>query len=88
MNGHTWKDKLAFVGLVWEVLPYKVEVGMFSDDDGLVCVKVLVPQGLLTFGYGGTLEDALRNGAIGHSIDWFSVERKMTDSAWAKIAHC
>lgn len=79
MKGHSWKDKLAWVGLVWEIIEQ-------TDED---CrVKVRVPDGLVSFGDGETLEDALRHGAAGQSIDWNSVGRKMTEAAWASIAHC
>lgn len=77
--GHSWQDKLAFVGLTWAI-----------DDhiDDFVRVHVRIPGGAVAFGGGGTVEEALQSGAHGHAIDWDSVERKMTDAAWAEIAHC
>lgn len=77
MTGHTWQEKLAFVGLEWKI----VTRSRFR-------VQVRYPQGRADYGDGETLEEALGNGAIRMGIDWSSVERKMTDAAWAAMAHC
>lgn len=79
MSGHSWVDKLAWVGLIWKIN---------DQTDDFVRLFVRVPGGAVAFGGGGTLEEALENGARGHNIDWSSVERKMTDAAWDKISHC
>ena len=76
--GITWQDKLAWLGMVWKSVP-----GQF-----LVNVEVRRNPGRVSFGSGDTLESALEEAAWGQEIGWWSVERKMTDAAWASIAHC
>ncbi len=74
----TWQEKLAWLGFNWE--PIK---GQFA-----VNVKVTREHGgLVSFGGGNSTEDALRQAAEGQNIDWGSIERKMTDETWLKMAH-
>lgn len=78
-QGHSWTDKLAWVGMKWKIVSrvhrYTVKV---SNAGG----------GLVSFGGGDTLEEALADAARGIGICWNSVSRKMTEKAWEEIAHC
>lgn len=82
MNGISWAAKLAWVGMV-----FRVEDAV-PDQLCEVRVRVRIPDGLVSFGDGDTLEEALEDAAIGFQMDWGSVARKMTDAAWADMAHC
>lgn len=80
MTGHSWKDKLAWVGVDWEIL---------HQDEDVCHVKCRHSGGgASSFGDGRSLDEALCSGAYGLNISWHSVECKMTEAAWARIAHC
>jgi hypothetical protein len=90
MKGHSWTDKLAWVGMTWE---FYVAPGKDAHADVLatlynVVVRVRIPQGRVAYGGGNYLEPALQDAAERFDIDWYSVGRKMTEAAWAEIAHC
>ena len=91
MSGHTWQDKLAWVGMEWETIRHPMRKDELVEAL-ILCSKVVVrvrtPGGRVSYGYGDTLELALEDGARGQNIDWSSVERKITEAAWAEIAHC
>jgi len=77
---HNWVDKLAFVGMFYEEIPnngpYKFEIRIRRKHGVLV-----------SDGGGDTIEEAIESAACGQNINWSSVERKMTERDWARIAH-
>jgi len=76
----TWVEKIAFVGMTYD------ECGSFIDDSD-VHVRVDIPDGLRSFGYGSTLEAAIEQAARRMQIDWNSVDRKITEKEWERMAH-
>lgn len=80
----TWADKIAFVGMTVEMVskdrPNFYEFHRYN-------VLVRIPNGLCSYGSGNTMEEAIESGAIGMSVCWFSVERKITEREWQKMSH-
>lgn len=83
MIGHSWRDKLAWVGMTWEIVEKSMVLGRTYCK-----VRVSNNPGVSSFGDGSTFEEAIENAACGMNIDWLSVERRMTEADWAEIAHC
>ncbi len=68
----TWAEKVAWVGMeVHELIPVAPSE-RFS-------VKLCNNPGRCSYGQGDTLDEAIKNAAWGMGIDWWSVERKITD---------
>ncbi len=79
-KGYSWVEKLAFVGMFYEE----------DHDEDLYKFNIKIRRDggvLVSHGGGDTLEKAIENAAWGQNIDWYSVETKMTERDWAKIAH-
>lgn len=78
-NEKRWKARLAFVDMYFELIHFEngAVKGYIRRNGG----------GLASKGYGKTIGDAIRNAAIGQSIDWYSVDRKITEQEWKKMAH-
>ena len=97
MSGHSIQEMLAWVGLTWEIIrskpvtlhpvSYMESADTILENSAEFAVKVS-SGGRVSHGYGSTLESALCDAARGHDIDWRSVECRMTEDAWAAIAHC
>jgi len=74
-----WKERLAFVDMYFEIKHQEEGVvkGYIRRNGG----------GLASQGYGETIGDAIRNASLGQNIDWYSVDRKMTEQSWKSISH-
>lgn len=81
----TWADKVAFVGMVVEIMPVdEIDyVGFYYE----YRVRVRTPGGACSYGDGNTMEEAIESAATGMRIGWSSVERKITEAEWAKMSH-
>lgn len=76
----TWADKVAFVGMVVKV--------MNSSHSNFKCkVKVGVPCGICSYGYGDTMDKAIESAAVGLYMDWCAIERKITEREWERMSH-
>jgi len=78
-NEKRWKERLAFVDMYFQIT---------HQEDGVV--KGYIRRrggGLASQGYGETIGDAIRNASMGQCIDWYSVDRKITERAWKSMAH-
>lgn len=76
----TWKEKVTWVG-------FTVEDITTSDSPLLFEVELSYNPGRRSFGDGDTLEEAIEEAAWGMNIDWWSVERRITEHEWKKISH-
>ncbi len=77
---HNWVDKIAFVGMFYEE----------DRDEDLYKFNIKIRRDggvLVSYGGGDTLDEAIESAAYGQNICWASVERKMTERDWARIAH-
>ena len=74
-----WKERLAFVDIFWKTTSLKGEriAGYILRNGG----------GLASRGDGKTIGDAIRNASLGQNIDWYSLDRAMTEQAWKSMAH-
>jgi hypothetical protein len=80
----TWANKIAFVGMVVEHIPQQ---SPDCDNDCRYNLRVRIPDGLCSYGNGETMEEALEDAAWGMNMDWWSVERNMTEREWQRMAH-
>jgi len=78
----TWAEKIAFVGLTAKRVP-RSKGEIYAPFH----VKVSYNPGLCSFGWGNTFDEAIGSAAQSLPIDWYSVERKITEKAWQAIAH-
>jgi len=74
-----WKARLAFVDMFFEIKHQ--EDGFVS---GYICRN---GGGLCSQGIGATVGEAISNASNGQNIDWWSIEKKITEQEWSKIAH-
>lgn len=74
-----WITRLKWAGFLWERIP--------CPNGHKVRVYRPPPGGLASYGEGDSLAAALQSAAHGQTIDWYAVERKMTDEAWMKLSH-
>lgn len=83
----TWQEKLRFVGM--EAVDVRDDHHSQDGHHELITVKIQNQRGigLVSFGEGKTRTDAIRNASYGVGIDWYSVERKITEMEWGKISH-
>jgi hypothetical protein len=83
----SWADKIAFVGLT-----YQIKECIYSGYYRLK-VKVCIPNGATAYGFGSSayedtaIDHAIEDGVCSFHVDWQSVERKITDQEWSKMAH-
>lgn len=76
----TWAEKVAWVG--FEVEP-RTSSGSFFEHS----IKLRRNPGRCSYGEGDTLEEAIEDAAWGMNIDWWSVERRITEHEWEKMSH-
>ncbi len=75
----SWAEKIAFVGITAR-RENKPRYSRYR-------VRLSYNPGLCSFGDGDTLDEATERAAIGLPICWSSVERKITEREWRKMAH-
>lgn len=76
----TWEDKVAFVGMTVETVSSDVIYHKYH-------VRVRIPGGACSYGSGHTMEKAIESAAWGMNMDWYSVERKITEREWERMSH-
>lgn len=76
----TWREKVAWVG--FEVKPLTDPGSPFEHN-----IKLRRNPGLCSYGGGDTLEKAIESAAWGMNIDWWSVERRITEHKREKMSH-
>lgn len=84
----TWADKVAFVGMIVEIIHSKKS--WEGKKDGVIDpyhVRVRIPGGLCSYGDGTSMEKAIESAAIGMNMDWYSIEGKMIEREWKRMSH-
>jgi hypothetical protein len=76
----TWKEKITWVG-------FRVEHLINSSSPFEHSIKLRKNPGRCSYGDGDTLEEAIESAAWGMGIDWWSVERRITEHEWNKMSH-
>ena len=83
----TWSDRVAFVGMIVKDIPKYKRQNESKFDYWQHKVKVYIPNGYCSYGYGNTLNEAIWDAVAPMPMDWFSIERKITEHQWQKMSH-
>ena len=84
----TWADKVAFVGMIVEIVNLdKSWEGKEYDTIDQYHIRVRIPGGVCSYGDGASMEKAIESAAIGMNMDWYSIEGKMTEHEWERMSH-
>lgn len=77
----TWADKVAWVGFT--VKPITPESTSYFK----YAIKLSYNPGRCSYGDGDMMEKAIEDAALGIGIDWWSVEKRITEYEWQRMAH-
>ena len=72
-----WRELFTALGFIVTVQPYHRPKVRLDRDCG----------GLVSFGEGDTLAEAMRGAAVGQNIDWNQTDNRLSEREWQRMAH-